>query len=341
MRVWRLIRSGHLSGAMNMAVDEAIMRSVAEGGPPTLRFYGWEPPAISIGYFQDAEKQVDFAACKSVGVDVVRRPTGGRAVLHDVEVTYSLALPEENPIVPKGITESYREISEGMVRGLRRLGLDAKMVALHRRRPGDRDDGEASAGWEGTAPGQEGALEAAGSTGQGIGPRSESVLRQESAPRVGAREHEVVVEEPARSLSSAACFDAPSWYEVTVGGKKIVGSAQVRRMGVLLQHGSILLDLDAEKLFTCLRFSSDSARRRAMEKFLEKATSIWAVLDRPVSFMETSEAVLQGLAERLGVEFREGELTPAEKKMAEQLAATKYCRLDWNRSGGSEGIQTA
>src|SRR5690606_31474487 len=149
---------------------------------------------------------------------------------------------------------------EGMVDGLRKLGLDAKMVALQRRRAGE--------------------------------PPAE-----ERAPRGD----EIVVEAPERSASSAACFDAPSWYEVTVDGKKIVGSAQMRRMGVLLQHGSILLDLDAEKLFTCLRFPSDAARERAMEQFLEKATSIWAALGRPVSFMETSEAIVQGLAERLGV----------------------------------------
>lgn len=285
---------------MNMAVDEAIMRSVAEGAEPTLRFYGWEPPAISVGYFQDAAKQVDFAACKSVGVDVVRRPTGGRAVLHDVEVTYSLTLPEENPIVPKGITESYRAISEGMVDGLRKLGLDAKMVALHRRRTDDSSDEERA-----------------------------------------SKKDEIVIEAPERGASTAACFDAPSWYEVAVDGKKIVGSAQMRRMGVLLQHGSILLDLDAEKLFTCLRFPSDAARRRAMEQLLEKATSIWSALGRPVSFMETSDAIVQGLAERLGVTIREGELTPAEKKTAEQLAATKYSRLDWKNSGGSEGTQTA
>lgn len=293
MKVWRLIRSGHLSGAMNMAIDEAIMHSVAQGGQPTLRFYGWEPPAISIGYFQDAEKEVDFAACKSVGVDVVRRPTGGRAVLHDVEVTYSLAICEENPIIPKGITESYRKISEGMVLGLRRLGLDTQVTAS---------------------------------------PRTRSVARSSSPARPSPA---------ARGALSGACFDAPSWYEVTAGGKKIVGSAQVRRMGVLLQHGSILLDLDAAKLFTCLRFASDEERRRAMEQFLEKATSVWAALGRPVSFLETSEAVLWGLSEALGVEIREGELTPAENEMAERLAKAKYSRLDWNSAGGSEGIQTA
>lgn len=305
MRVWRLIRSGHLSAAMNMAIDEAIMHSVAQGAQPALRLYGWDPPAISIGYFQNAEKEVDFAACKSVGVDVVRRPTGGRAVLHDVEVTYSLAIPEENPIVPKGITESYRKISEGMVLGLRKLGLDAEVVATPRARGAARS----------VAP--------------------------EGAPSQASASLTQRIPSPARGALSGACFDAPSWYEVTAGGKKIVGSAQVRRMGVLLQHGSILLDLDAAKLFTCLRFSSDEERRRAMEQFLEKATSVWAALGRPVSFMETSEAVLWGLSEALGVEFREGELTPAEKKMAERLAETKYSRLDWKSAGGSEGTQTA
>src|SRR5690606_18215687 len=133
---WRLVRSGHLTGARNMANDEAVIESVAAGGPPTLRFYGWEPAAISLGYFQDFDSEVDEAACQSLGIDIVRRLTGGRAILHDVEVTYSLVISEAHPLIPRSITESYRVISEGLVRGLELLGLEAKMTVPPRRARG-------------------------------------------------------------------------------------------------------------------------------------------------------------------------------------------------------------
>ncbi|HLS90187.1 MAG TPA: lipoate--protein ligase family protein [Limnochordia bacterium] len=298
MKTWRLIHSGHLSGPANMAIDEAILRGVAQGGQPTLRFYGWEPPAISVGVFQDLENEIDLVMCKSLGIDVVRRPTGGRAVLHDVEVTYSLILPEESGIIPKGITESYRAVSEGIVRGLASLGLDAKMVSL--RRKGDK------------APSTQ-------------------------APRSGR--YVITVEAPDQGSASAACFDSPSWYEVTVGGKKIVGSAQMRRMGVLLQHGSIPLELDAEKFFACLKFPSRESRKRAKAAFLARATSVREELGRDVSFIEVSEAIAQGLKEALGITFVEGELTPFELETAERLFA-KYAHLDWPQRQ-RKGSQTA
>lgn len=256
-----------------MAIDEAILWSVSQGGPPTLRFYGWEPPAISIGYFQKVDKELDLAACRSVGVDVVRRPTGGRAVLHDVEVTYSIAISENNTLIPKGITESYRAISEGMVLGLSKLGLNAKMVSLS---------------------------------------------QKNSDQRHRSQRYDLVVEMPDRRSSSVVCFDAPSWYEVTVDGKKVIGSAQMRRSGVLLQHGSIPLELDADKLFACLKLPSNEVRERLKQSFLEKATSIRAALGRPVSFMETCDAIKKGLSETLGIEFVEGELTDAERMYANE-----------------------
>lgn len=300
MKTWRLVHSGHLSGAANMAIDEAILHGVAQGGRPTLRFYGWEPPAISVGVFQDVENEIDLVMCKSLGIDVVRRPTGGRAVLHDVEVTYSLILPEESGIIPKGITESYRAVSEGIVRGLVSLGLDAKMVSLRR--------------------------------------KGEEAAPAMHAPRSGRSV--ITVEAPDQGSASAACFDSPSWYEVTVGGKKIVGSAQMRRMGVLLQHGSIPLELDAEKFFACLHFPSRESRKRAKAAFLAKATSVREELGRDVSFIEVSEAVAQGLKEALGITFVEEELTPFELETAEKLLLAKYAHLDWPQRQ-RKGSQTA
>src|SRR5437763_7435521 len=91
-RRWRLLFDGPAPGAWNMALDAALFRSAMEGGPPTLRFYGWDPPAVSVGRFQDAAAGIDWRSCRRRGWHAVRRPTGGRAVLHHLELTYSITL---------------------------------------------------------------------------------------------------------------------------------------------------------------------------------------------------------------------------------------------------------
>ncbi len=123
---WRVLRSGFATGAENMAVDEAIMKAHAAGlVPPTLRFYGWRPAAVSIGYFQGMEREIDLDACRRLGVDWVRRPTGGRAVLHDIEVTYSAVVSLS--ILPGTVVETYRVLSQGLLEGMRILGVEAEM----------------------------------------------------------------------------------------------------------------------------------------------------------------------------------------------------------------------
>lgn len=123
---WRILRSGFAGGAENMAVDEAILYAHAAGKvPPTLRFYGWRPAAVSIGYFQSMEKEIDLEACRRLGVDWVRRPTGGRAVLHDIEVTYSAVVSLS--ILPGTVLETYRVLSQGLLEGMRILGVAAEM----------------------------------------------------------------------------------------------------------------------------------------------------------------------------------------------------------------------
>ena len=130
-QVWRLLRTGKRSGAENMAIDEAILIAGGEGKvPPTIRFYGWEPPTLSIGYFQRAAREVDLERLRERGVGLVRRPTGGRAVLHDKELTYSVIAPENLPGMPSSVIQSYRLISTGLLEGFRRLGLSAEMVSL-------------------------------------------------------------------------------------------------------------------------------------------------------------------------------------------------------------------
>src|SRR5947199_849284 len=99
---WRALADEGLPGALNMAIDEALLDSVARGGPPAIRFYTWRPATLSLGVNQPVG-EVDREACTRLGFDVVRRPTGGRAVLHQHELTYSLAAPENDPLVSGGV----------------------------------------------------------------------------------------------------------------------------------------------------------------------------------------------------------------------------------------------
>lgn len=276
--VWRFIRSGAGTPADNMAIDEAMLIAHSEGKtPPTVRFYGWNPATLSIGYFQKAEDEIDLEEVSRQGVGFVRRPTGGRAVLHDRELTYSMIVSEEYPDMPTTVNEAYRVLSEGLVHGFRGLDLRAEMVNL-------------------------------------------------GAPEEKAKY--------TSTAGSAACFDSPSWYELVVEGRKIAGSAQTRSRGVILQHGSILLEMDVEQLFSLLRFSSDRIKERLKTSFHTKAVSIGDIcrgMGRPpVTYEEAETAFRRGIAEGLGIHLEEGELTEYERELAAQLSAEKYGNDEWN-----------
>lgn len=273
MEKWRFIVTEGMSPAMNMAVDEAILQLHSEGKvPPTVRFYTWNPATLSIGYFQKAAKEINLELVQEKGIGFVRRATGGRAVLHDQELTYSVVVSESHPEMPSSVTEAYKVISLGLLHGFQNLGLDAEMVSL----------------------------------------ASDEEKEKYSSP------------------GSSACFDSPSWYELVVEGKKVAGSAQTRQKGVILQHGSILLDMDVELLFSLLHFSSDRLKERMMESFRKKAVTINEVSNRPVSLQEAMEAFRDGFATGLKVELVKGELTPEERALAEELAASRYSTDEWN-----------
>jgi|WetSurMetagenome_2_1015567.scaffolds.fasta_scaffold150513_3 lipoate---protein ligase len=129
--IWRVIDYSENDAFMNMAIDEAIHESVAAGGPPTIRFYGWNPCAVSIGYFQSLVKEVDMAKCAEQGVDVVRRRTGGGAVYHDTygEITYSVIGKEG--LFPKDILASYRLICASVVDSLSILGIVSEFKPIN------------------------------------------------------------------------------------------------------------------------------------------------------------------------------------------------------------------
>ncbi|NPV70835.1 MAG: lipoate--protein ligase family protein [Firmicutes bacterium] len=265
---------GGNTGARNMAVDEAIAVAHSRGHvPPTLRLYEWNPPAVSIGYFQDLSKEIDLEACRGLGVDWVRRPTGGRAVLHEDEVTYSVVISER--LLPGSVLETYLELSRGLVAALRLLGADPQLA-------------------QGALPGG----------GRGASP---------------------------------ACFDSPAWYEMTCGGKKVVGSAQTRRNGVILQHGSIPVYMDARRVVSVLRLDSDDLRRRLEKNLAQKAVGLQQVLGRAVARDEVMDAVQKGFAAGLGLEFERGGLTAFEVELAVNLEREKYSRSAWNEQRQGRG----
>jgi len=125
---WRLILDGNLPGAANMARDVAILDAVSAGeAPPTLRLYGWDPPCLTIGKHQGLDA-VDLAFCRAEGIGVVRRPTGGRALLHHLELTYSVVAPLGTPPLPMALQEAYRLICGALVKAARKLGIAAELT---------------------------------------------------------------------------------------------------------------------------------------------------------------------------------------------------------------------
>jgi lipoyl(octanoyl) transferase len=264
---WRLLVSGAADGATNMAVDEAIMEAVGAGeAPGTLRFYGWQPPCLSVGYAQSLADEVDLDLCRSQGIEWVRRPTGGRAILHTDELTYSLALPADDPLVHGDVVESYRHLSRGLLAGFRRLGLAAVQSELA------------------------------------------------VAPRRG---------------ESPACFDQPSHYEITCLGRKLVGSAQVRRRHAVLQHGSIPLRGDVARIVQYLKMV-ENQKPILREELARRAITLSEALGAPPAAVQVIAALTAGFAEALEVHLEPGQLTDKEQERAAELRLTRYATVEWN-----------
>ena len=139
---WRLIQNGPGDGAWNMALDEAIVGAVGQGRvPPTLRFYTWSRPTLSLGFLQRTPGGVDLAECDRRDIPVVRRVTGGRAVLHAEELTYSVALPLQGPWRRLSVSETFALVGRGLIAGLRRLGVAAAVAEAGIQSGNDRKTG--------------------------------------------------------------------------------------------------------------------------------------------------------------------------------------------------------
>ncbi|MBS7606530.1 MAG: biotin/lipoate A/B protein ligase family protein [Candidatus Bathyarchaeia archaeon] len=131
---WRLLDTGLRDAFYNMALDEAIAIARSKNiVPNTIRFFRWEPSAVSIGYFQSMEEEVDIEACNRLGIDYVRRRTGGGAVYHDRdgELTYSLVVNEDHPLISRDFQKTYETLCSGLVRGLRLLGVPAEFKPIN------------------------------------------------------------------------------------------------------------------------------------------------------------------------------------------------------------------
>jgi lipoate-protein ligase A len=271
---WRLLIDDQpRSGAANMAVDQAIAMACAAGeSPPTLRFYRWSPPAISLGRHQPLA-DIDQAAAAERGYDIVRRSTGGRAILHTDELTYSIAAPSNEPRVKGGVMDAYLRLSNALLAGLQKLGLSA-----------DKADG-------GTRTG----------------------------PDV-----------------SAACFEVPSAYEITAGGRKLIGSAQSRRAKYVLQHGSLPLVGDITRLIDVLALPDDQ-REGLRAQLAARAGTLAQALGLPddhpsVQFEQVVPALVQGFTETLNLHCEPGALRPAEISAAGKLIREQYANPTWTES---------
>jgi len=242
---WRVVELETHDAFFNMALDEAVSEGIMNGSsPPTIRFYTWKPSAVSIGYFQSMKDEVNLETCRELGIDCIRRWTGGGAVYHDAEgeITYSLIAPAS--LFPKNIIKSYEVICGWIVDGLKNLGIDAVFSPVN---------------------------------------------------------------------------------DVLVGGKKISGSAQTRRGGILLQHGTVLYDLDLATMFNVLNVSKQKISDKMMQSAQERVTSISKHMN--VDKKDVYQALLRAFTKDKDHEagaWNEDEITGA-KELAEQ----KYKTEEW------------
>ncbi len=266
--LWRLVTTPPARGAWNMAVDEAILEAVGRGeSPATLRLYAWEPACLSLGYAQPLE-DVDISRLQARGWELVRRLTGGRAILHTDEITYSVIAPLDEPRVTGTVLETYGRLASALMKALLLLNLP---VEIQERSPGNRE------------------------------------------------------------TPNPVCFEVPSTSEITVGGKKLVGSAQARRKEGILQHGSLPLTGDLTRILQVLVFTNEETRTSAANRLLERATTVESALGRIVSWDEAAQALTSAFKTELGLALQTGELEPLEKERAGQLAEQKYSSPDWTR----------
>ncbi|WEU40592.1 MAG: lipoate--protein ligase family protein [Candidatus Odinarchaeum yellowstonii] len=249
--IWRVIPLTVNKAAVNMAIDSAILDEVSVGrSPPTLRLYRWKPSAVSVGYFQSVNEEVDVEACKKSGVDIVRRITGGGAVYHSYEgeITYSVIVPENYEGIPKDIISSYELICSGIVKALSWLGLKAEFKPVN---------------------------------------------------------------------------------DIQVDGKKISGNAQTRRKGVILQHGTILLDLNVKEMFNFLKVSKEKISDKLIKSVEERVASLTTLTGVKPDFTKISQLLIKGFSESLKFNYKFNSLTPIEETLVKEYEVNQFNNIKW------------
>jgi len=247
---WRYLITNDFSAAKNMAIDRAVLVANSEGKvPPTVRFYTWSPPAISIGYFQSLSEEVDLEKCKKLGIEYVRRITGGGAVFHEEELTYSIIIPESHSEIPKNIMDSYARICGAVMKGLKNLEIDSSYAPIN---------------------------------------------------------------------------------DILSGGKKISGNAQTRKMKTVLQHGTVLMDVDVEKMFSVLRVPNEKIKDKMISDVKQRVTSVKHLLDHSISFEKAADAMKKGFEEEFDIELVSGELTDYELELANKFEKECFANSEWN-----------
>ena len=261
MVVWRLLKLETRDAFTNMAIDEAILTArIAGKVPNTLRFYRWNPSAVSIGRFQDLFSEVHVENCGKYSVDIVRRITGGGAVYHDYdgEITYSVVVDGKDlGYAEMDIISAYKAVCSGLIEAVRILGTTAEFNPL----------------------------------------------------------------------------DPKQCPSITIRGKKISGSAQSYKRGILLQHGTFLVDINHEKMFTFLKVPWAKTLMDVLEASKKKLTSAKQELESRMSIDEVYHALVRGFENALKIQLVEEELTSYERKLAEKLRETKFATENWNFKG--------
>jgi lipoate-protein ligase A len=230
--------------------------------------YAWEPPCLSLGHAQPLA-EIDTQKLRSCGWDIVRRPTGGRAILHTDELTYMVAGAARNPLFAGGVLPTYHRISQGLVAGLRILGLH---------------------------------------------PEVQSKAEEAPASQAGF---------------NPVCFEMPSAYEITVGGRKLLGSAQVRRRGGVMQHGTLPIKGDITRICQVLHFPDQASRDRATSRLGKRAVTVEESLGRSVSWNQVADSLSRGFSQALDLHLEPDEPTPAEEHAAEEWMAKRFANSAW------------
>jgi lipoate-protein ligase A len=261
---FRLLLDRASDAAWNMAVDEALLDHYAEANeplPPTLRLYAWVPAALSLGRSQPGPGSCDLAYLREKGIDLVRRPTGGQAVLHEHERTYALVGQLGRPPFPAGVGEIYAEVSRALTAALVGLGLPA---------------------------------EASPASTRGC-----------------------------RPVAGASCFHRTGAHEISVAGRKLVGSAQLRRRGAFLQHGSILIRCDPGQVARAIGHAPRSGAFTDLER----------ELGRPLDPAELDRELVRAFERTFSACLCEGGLSEPEQVRATWYRAWKYLSAGWTLDG--------